>query len=47
MPFEAYLLSLRADDAIVVMVLGSMTLIAVSGLLALGFGRIVSPRMEG
>lgn len=47
MPFEAYLLSLRADDALAALVVGSILLATVSGLLALGIGRLVSPRMEG
>lgn len=48
MPFEAYLLSLRADDAMALcslaLALGSMSLLAV---IAATYGWIVSPRMEG
>ena len=48
MPFEAYLLSLRADDALALcslgLALGSMSMLAIT---VATFGWIVSPRMEG
>lgn len=45
---ESYLLSLRADDALIACVLGfTLGLPSLTAIFALGLGRLVSPRVEG